>query len=232
MSNENSNSTLKLIKKIELTVIMKLITGLHIGASKDNVEIGGIDNPVVRVKLKNNQPYIPGSSLKGKLRSLLEIAKGKDLGEDIEINRLFGYIGKNAEPSRLIVRDAYLTSDSAEELESVELDMPYTEAKFENSINRIKGTATDPRQIERVPAGAKFQVNFVLNIYKKIGETTEEDDKDKLIKLLKTSIELLKKDYLGGSGTRGYGQVDFESELKETIYEVKEENGELKFLKN
>lgn len=218
MSNDKS---IKLVKKIELTYHMELLTGLHIGAGKDNVEIGGIDNPVVRARLKNNQPYIPGSSIKGKLRSLLEIAKGVELGRDAQINKLFGITGNNAELSRLIVRDAYLTKDSVEKLDNVELDMPYTEAKYENSIDRIKGTAKDPRQMERVPAGAVFEVNFVLNIY-------QNDNENELINLLNTSISLLEKDYLGGSGTRGYGQVKFKK-IKKEGYEINEEKGELRF---
>ena len=50
---------------------LELVTGLHIGAGNDEIRIGGIDNPVLKHPY-SGQPYIPGSSLKGKVRSLLE----------------------------------------------------------------------------------------------------------------------------------------------------------------
>jgi CRISPR-associated protein Csm3 len=76
----------KLNKKIRVKTKMEIITGLHIGDSKDNVEIGGIDNPIVRRTI-DNVPYIPGSSLKGKIRSLLEqIAGSAKVGGNDEIN--------------------------------------------------------------------------------------------------------------------------------------------------
>ena len=57
------------IRKLEGTITLK--TGLHIGAGDTEMRIGGTDNPVVKNPL-DNRPYIPGSSLKGKIRSLLE----------------------------------------------------------------------------------------------------------------------------------------------------------------
>jgi len=68
---------------------LKAITGLRVGGSKENFEIGGLDNPVIKtlVEIENfygkgknlpeGAPYIPGSSLKGKMRFLLEWAKGR-----------------------------------------------------------------------------------------------------------------------------------------------------------
>lgn len=193
-----------LIKKIKVTSTLELITGLHVGGSKDNVEIGGIDNPVIRTAIKDNQPYIPGSSLKGKIRSLLEqIAGSSEVGKNSEINDLFGY-SEDKKPSKIIVRDAYLTSKSADRLKSAEnLDMPYTEGKWENTIDRIKGVASNPRQIERIPAGVSFDVVIVINVW------DNDADGKKSIELLKKGIEALENDYLGGSGSRGYGQVKF-----------------------
>lgn len=103
----------------------------------------------------------------------------------------------------MIVRDSYLTPEWAERLKNSEFtDMPYTEIKAENKIDRLTGTAKDPRFIERVPAGAKFKVEFVINIF-------EGDDEKPLTELLEKGIQLLELDYLGGSGSRGYGQVKF-----------------------
>lgn len=194
----------KLIKKIKIQTNIILITGLHIGGSSENVEIGGIDNPVIKIATKDNQPYIPGSSLKGKMRSLLEQTAGAvKVGDNADINNLFGFAPKNM-PSKLIVRDSFLTEESVAVLQASDnLDMPYTEGKWENVIDRVKGTAEHPRQTERVPAGVSFNVEFVINVW--------DDDKDgsALMAMLDKGIKLLENDYLGGSGSRGYGQIKF-----------------------
>ncbi len=204
--------SLRLEKKIKISYNLELLSGLHIGNSSENVEIGGVDNPVVR-KTIDGTPYIPGSSIKGKIRSLLEqIAGAADVGGNDEVNNLFGFTGSNineACASKLIVRDAYLTKDSKKILEeSDSTDMPYTEIKFENTINRISGKADNPRQTERIPAGTIFAVEFVINIWNE----DNEDNEDNLIALLKKGINALENDYLGGSGSRGYGQVAFTKE--------------------
>ena len=106
-------------------------------------------------------------------------------------------------PSRLIVRDALLTEDSCMKLSVCgSLDMPYTESKWENVIDRVKGVAEHPRQTERVPAGAEFDAEFIINVW-------DDDDETQLVKLLEKGISMLENDYLGGSGSRGYGQVKF-----------------------
>ncbi len=195
----------KLVKKIRIRADINVLTGLHIGGSSDNVEIGGIDNPVIKLQYneRNGQPYIPGSSLRGKIRCLLEQANGATkVGDDNTINRLFGFSNKNI-ASKLIVRDAFLTDESATELKNCDsLDLPYTEVKFENSIDRIKGTADNPRQTERVPAGAIFSAVFIINVW-------DTDNGKELLQILAKGIQLLEQDYLGGSGSRGYGQVQF-----------------------
>ncbi len=207
-----------LTKKIKITTTLELITGLHIGGSKDSVEIGGIDTPVIKIATKENQPYIPGSSLKGKIRCLLEQIAGTELCGNDDVNNLFGCTGKDKDkdnkPSKIIVRDAYLQTDSVTLLKNCDsLDMPFTESKYENVIDRIKGTAEHPRQIERIPAGVKFDVEFVINIW-------EGDNENSLVELLKKGIHALENDYLGGNGTRGYGQIKFgeliHSEISET----------------
>lgn len=207
----------KLIKKIKFQTSITLVTGLHIGGSSENVEIGGIDNPVIKLATKDNEPYIPGSSLKGKMRCLLEQAAGSSkVGGNKEVNNLFG-ITENKElnttnqPSKLIVRDAMLSEESKTILlGSNNLDMPYTENKWENVIDRTKGVAEHPRQSERVPAGAVFNAEFVLNVW-------DDDDEKKLIELFEKGIRLLENDYLGGSGSRGYGQIKF-GEFKRTDF--------------
>lgn len=211
----------QLVKKIKINTSITLITGLHIGGNSENVEIGGIDNPVVKLASKGDVPYIPGSSLKGKMRCLLEQAAGAPkVGLDAKVNNLFGITESKAnntenQPSKLIVRDAMLSDDSKKMLLDCDnLDMPYTENKFENVIDRVKGIAQHPRQTERVPAGAEFNAEFIINVW-------DDDDEQALIKLFKKGISLLENDYLGGSGSRGYGQIKFGEIVKA---ELSEEN--------
>jgi CRISPR-associated protein Csm3 len=199
----------KLIKKIKLQYTIKVLTGLHVGGNKENVEIGGIDLPVIKLATRGNEPYIPGSSLKGKMRCLLEQAAGAPkVGMDQKVNNLFGItesrtLNTDNKPSKLIVRDAILSKESKEALLACDnLDMPYTENKWENVIDRTKGVAEHPRQSERVPAGAVFNAEFVLNIW-------DDDNEQELMALFEKGIRLLENDYLGGSGSRGYGQIKF-----------------------
>ena len=89
-------------------------------------------------------------------------------------------------------------------------DLPYTESKTEVAINRVTSKAT-PRTFERVPAGAKFKLNMVLNIFEGENETD-------LKATLEQAINLLQDDYLGGHGSRGYGQVEIEYKEEEKKY--------------
>lgn len=219
----------QLIKKIRINTTIELITGLHIGGSSDNVEIGGIDNPVIKIATKDNQPYIPGSSLKGKMRCLLEqIAGSAEVGGNSEVNKLFGVtvkknngeIVKEGHPSKLFVRDAMLQKESVEKLWNCDnLDMPYTEGKWENVIHRVNGTAEHPRQIERIPAGVSFDVEFIINVW-------DDDNAKDFISLLKKGLNALENDYLGGSGSRGYGQIA----LGTLNYAVADENSKWKMI--
>jgi len=245
-------SNIKLTKKIVYTGTITLKTGLHIGGTNAALNIGGPDKFVVRNPI-NNIPYIPGSSLKGKMRALIEVLhrcvdtdkKGgiwasKD--PDSISGSLFGvaadakeskgndnYENENQEQnknikryaSRLIVRDAELifkrengtwscgddfikvmTENKIEirELDFSKTDLPFTESKTEVAIDRVTAKA-NPRTFERVPAGAQFQLNIVLNIF-------ENDDESRLKHTLQQAIRLLEDDYLGGHGSRGYGQVE------------------------
>ena len=205
----------QLVKKIKINTSITLITGLHIGGNSENVEIGGIDNPVIKLASKGDVPYIPGSSLKGKMRCLLEQAAGAPkVGLDEKVNNLFGITESKAnntsnQPSKIIVRDAMLSEDSKKMLLDCDnLDMPYTENKFENVIDRVKGIAQHPRQTERVPAGAIFNAEFIINVW-------DDDDEKELIAMFEKGIRLLENDYLGGSGSRGYGQIKF-GEMKKS----------------
>ncbi|WP_315815071.1 type III-A CRISPR-associated RAMP protein Csm3 [Paraflavitalea speifideaquila] len=187
---------------------------MHIGGSKSSMDIGGLDSPVI--KTPQGVPYIPGSSLKGKIRSLLaKHTKGTEspIEEDEPIiMKLFGFHGKNEPPikpviSRLIFRDAYLDVEHFnKEFENAILDTNFTQEKYENTIDRKSGKAANGglRNIERVPAGAKFNFEIVLDVY------DDDDEGVNLYEYLLKGISLLNDDYLGGSGTRGYGKINME----------------------
>ena len=209
-------SNIKLAKKIIYAGTLTLKTGLHIGGTNAALNIGGPDKFVVRNPV-NNIPYIPGSSLKGKMRALVEIANGEtNNGKPTndprsKAGKLFGISGDtdHSRPSRLIVRDAELIiHDDAlgigENFFS-NTDLPYTESKTEVSIDRITAKA-NPRTFERVPAGAKFKLNLVLNVF-------EHDNEKQLKDTLRQAIQLLQDDYLGGHGSRGYGQVEIDIDV-------------------
>ena len=209
---------MRLIEKIERTAQIELLSGLHIGDSDDSSSIGGVDSPVVRLKI-DRSPYIPGSSLKGKMRSLIEITNGvSKVGDDAAINKIFGSteskkFHRKAEISRLIFRDCRLSDKSIKEIGKLETDLPFTEIKWENTIDRIKGVAKNGglRQTERVVAGAFFDFMMIINVY-------EVDDKQEILKCVDQCFSLLEMDYLGGSGTRGYGQIKFHNIQDNTIW--------------
>ena len=189
--------------KIEITGEIKVVSGLHIGASDAFAAIGAIDSPVVR-DAYSDLPMIPGSSLKGKIRSLLAKAYPNDFEKTADddsdnILRLFGCAKKDKlKNSRLIFSD--MVMDNWTELKKLGLQCQ-TEAKFENTISRMTSEA-NPRQIERVVRGATFPLQLIYNV-------ENEDEIIEDITLLKEGMTLLSYDYLGGSGSRGYGKVKF-----------------------
>lgn len=280
-----------LLGKFTIASDLVVETGLHIGGGGENLDIGGLDKPVIRNPL-NRYPYLPGSSLKGKLRSILERFLNKPLNREsnktyryesddledgfteikqgnepllirfdgastCEISRLFGSTGDscwieeaNSEgleripnvksrsiawvpgsrsgrflnenqsvndgeserkfvkvkgrncPSRLIIRDCHLSTESAERLRKVDTGLYMTEWKFENGIDRVTAAA-NPRQLERVPAGSIFKFELVYTV-----ENSEQAIED--IKNLAIALAILEDDALGGHGSRGYGKVKFQ----------------------
>ena len=200
----------------EITGVIKVKTGLHIGGNSDTIKIGGIDNPVIKNPL-TNEPYIPGSSLKGKIRSLIEWFSGeltdgapldyqKNKNEIVKkIVKLFGNgstldekLAREIGPTRVSFSDCSLINKD-ELLERNAL----TEDKVEVTIDRIKGTVGrgGPRHMERVPAGAEFEFRITLLKFK------EDED---LESILAFGMKLLEMTNLGGSGSRGYGRVEFD----------------------
>lgn len=212
--------THSLLSTHRVTATLVLRSGLHIGAGKDAIEIGGLDLPVVKHPF-TQEPYIPGSSLKGKLRSLLEWAlnrvendgsvwgsdKKGQYADDDPILRAFGTTHKQwrGGPTRLLVRDAYLDPVWADSIR--DQGLAFTEEKMEVSIDRIQGKAKDGglRRTERVPAGARFELDMVFKVFDWNGDGGQTD-RDCLNRVLE-GLKLLERDALGGSGSRGYGRV-------------------------
>lgn len=200
---------------------IKAITGLHVGKGKEGIMIGGVDNPVMRDPL-SNQPYIPGSSLKGKMRSLAEkrdpnTQPNKNIGTgrtkvrihvcdrpNCKVCAIYGIPGQDGAqaPTRLIVRDVFLNEESAKRLSSLSSDLPFTEIKYEAAIDRITAQA-NPRPLERVPANSVFgPFEMIFSIYR-MGDFD-------LLPSLFEAMRLVEDDYLGGSGSRGSGKIQFQ----------------------
>lgn len=192
----------KLEKIAVIRGTLKLLSGLHIGAGATEMHIGGTDNPVI--KDCHGRPYVPGSSLKGKIRSLLEQYAGSE--ENPEVEMLFGVKKadddkrKERRPARLAFWDCPLAEDWVKRMRDQSL--PLTEVKMENSINRISGTAEHPRNTERVNAGAEFCFQLSFKVL--------ADDPGRLRHIILGGLRLLEHDSLGGSGSRGYGKVAFQ----------------------
>ena len=216
--------SIKLTHNVFIRYDIETMTGLAIGGSDTGIQIGGVDKVVIRNPL-TKEPYIPGSSLRGKIRSSLEKALGLKLntkiGSNVRIHggeteqdydespvlQLFGVTGKDewSRPSRVLVRDTRLSEDSRLKMSAQRLDLPYTEVKMEVAIDRIT-SAANPRSLERVPAGAVFgRGEMVLSVFD--GDTIGQNAV--LLNYLFVGMQLVEDSYLGGNGSRGSGQVRF-----------------------
>ena len=196
-----------MFSKIMISGEIELVTGMHIGTGGEFAAIGAVDSPVVRDTL-TQRPIIPGSTLKGKLRSVLArkyspINANKADDDCDSIKRLFGGM---SQASRTIFSD--MTISNMEELNDQNIYTP-TEVKFENTIQRLSGVA-NPRQIERAIRGCKFDMEIIYNL-------TDEKEAEEDIALLAEGFKLLQFDYLGGHGSRGYGKVKFNNLSAEAV---------------
>lgn len=212
--------------KIVLEGAITCLTGLHIGGAETGVDVGGIDKFVVR-NPRNDEPYIPGSSIKGKLRSLIEYASDRDavlesstkgvavMPSIPSVLNLFGTAINNGtgQASKVLFRDAVMRRNEAKTVSRFSNGLKYTERKAENTLKRVTGKAT-PRQIERVPAETIFDFSLVLNVDEQNVEAIAEQ-----LSLLKVGFELLRLDGLGGMVSRGYGRIKINWEKSE-IYLV------------
>lgn len=218
----------KLQKFVKLTALLRAESGVKVNAMNMDIGPGGLDTEVVKNPL-TGKPYIPGSSLKGKMRYMLERKYGtKNSRGDENINNkgvtmpcgcgkkgcvictLFGsHMNMNAEcgPGRLKVRDLNLTDEFAE----ISTDK-LLEARAETMIDRKTGTAANGslRQIERTSSGIEFNLEMTIEIY-------QGDDENKLISTIKEGLKMVEASGLGGSTSRGYGRVSIEDIKVEDI---------------
>ena len=212
------------IKEIQGKIVLR--SGLRIGAGDVEMKIGGTDNPVIRHP-NTQEPYIPGSSIKGKIRSLLELRSGlmgltrggtlqpkhlqsqgiseKQRKECEKILKIFGSSGADSDesdglgPTRVSFADCPITNEWRARAREERLSL--FEVKSENRIDRIKGTAEHPRSTERVPAETEFAFSVCLKIL--------QPEEGELLTTLLEGLKLLELDALGGSGSRGYGKIRF-----------------------
>jgi CRISPR-associated protein Csm3 len=212
----------RLLKVHTLTATLTVVTGLRVGGSQETLEISGLDNPIVR-NPANAEPYIPGSSIKGRMRSLAEwyfgeLPRGGDVTkprEDSGTARVFGLparsVGQQASeaekkaytrgPTRLVVRDAHLSEHWRDQFRK---GRPVTEVKSENSINRLTSMA-NPRPMERVLPGVQFEVEMLFRIFDVDGDRGAGDEQD-FKDVLLVALRLAEADALGGGSSRGNGK--------------------------
>jgi CRISPR-associated protein Csm3 len=209
-----------ILKEIkDINGIIKIKTGLRVGGSTENIEIGGNDNPIIRNPL-TGEVYIPGSSIKGKMRYLTEWLEGSVdsrgkvhtcSDKNCGVCNTFGRGAEDSKkamsgPTRLIVRDAYLTEDSRKALFELKARTGSdTERKYENNINRLSSEAM-PRDIERIPAGMEFEFNMSYKVFEGIEGVTEGNNFENIVL---RGLKALLLEGIGGGVSRGNGQIEF-----------------------
>lgn len=186
--------------KILIQFDLEVVTGMHIGGSSAFSAIGAVDSPVIRDAL-TGRPIVPGSSLKGKLRTLLARSFAGDIQRMPEFKddhpTVLRMFGSTSARSRLQFADAFVRN--AEIMKAVGL----TEVKSENVIKRLTSEAM-PRQIERVNPGTIFAEIIVYDV-------CDQEEMLEDLTLLAKAMKLLQMDYLGGHGSRGSGRVSLKN---------------------
>ena len=232
MSSHTADTRLELIGKLIFESDLTCETGLHIGAGKGSLEIGGADNPVVKDAF--GRPYIPGSSLRGKLRSLLEHSSGltapaelvylsRRKGQEVRIHQsdrpddeiclLFGrnpgrverVSGDAMEPKT--ATPARLTAyDAPLDLDSITVQM---RENLDDELTEVKSE----NAIDRVTAQSNARTlervpagaRFKVRL---VLDILCAEDRE-LVATLVQGIRLLEDDALGGGGSRGSGRIRF-----------------------
>ena len=173
-------------------ILITLESGMMIGSGNDEFKLGGVDASTITI---NEKPYIPGSSLKGKLRSL------SNEQQQEEINKYFG--GKNDDQGNLNMSNRILFFFFLLKENEEEKDQNYFEIKYENSITEDSEgeKMATPRINKRTTANLVFE-----------GKVMIPQNNSEAEELLKKLLKELKQGYIGSNGSRGYGWVK-EAEL-------------------
>lgn len=216
--------------RVYLTCDIHAMTGVRIGSTRGDSSTAALTNPVLRHAL-TGEPYLPGSALRGKLRSLWEKWNAapqndfirrdappvrihspldrdgdqradRDIIDGDRVARIFGVNGDldPALPTRLTITDFHLSRAYIDAMRHRRI-ASLSEIKTEVSLDRLS-TAANPRQNERVTRGAVFTGGeFIYTLYSPSNVGHVRD--------LLTMLALLEDDWIGGSGSRGYGAVSF-----------------------
>src|SRR6202046_2496848 len=232
MSSHTAQTELKLIGKLIVEGDIACQTGLHIGAGKGSLEIGGADNPVVKDAF--GLPYIPGSSLRGKLRSLLEQSSGlavpaelvylsKRKGQEVRIHQsdrpddeICLLFGRN--PGRM-ERVAGESLESAQATPArlavydAPLDPDSITAQMRENLDDELTEVKSENAIDRIPSQANPRTlervpagaRFRVRL---VMDVLCPEDAPLFLRVVE-GVRLLEDDTLGGGGSRGSGRVSF-----------------------
>lgn len=236
MSSHTAQTELTLIGKLILEGDLHCVTGLHIGAGKGSLEIGGADNPVVKDAF--GLPYIPGSSLRGKLRSLLEQSSGlavpaelvylsKRRGLEVRIHQsdraddevclLFGRNPGRMERVQGEAFDSTVASPARLTVYDAPLDPESITAQMRENLDDELTEVKSENSVDRITSQANPRTlervpagaKFRVRM---VLDILCAEDKVLPARVLE-GMRLLEDDTLGGGGSRGNGRVRF-SNLK------------------
>jgi len=232
MSTHSAQTQLQLVGKLILNGELHCETGLHIGAGKGSLEIGGADNPVVKDAF--GLPYIPGSSLRGKVRSLLENAMGltspaelvyvsKRRGQEVRIHQsdrpddeiclLFGRSPGRVERVEGESIETRAASPARLTVYDAPLDQESITAQMRENLDDEITEVKSENAIDRITSQANPRTlervpagaRFKIRM---VLDVLCDEDKALAARLFE-GLRLLEDDALGGGGSRGSGRVRF-----------------------
>jgi CRISPR-associated protein Csm3 len=232
MSSHTADTALTFLGKLILEGEIHCQTGLHIGAGKGSLEIGGADNPVVKDAF--GIPYIPGSSLRGRLRALLEQTMGfaipselvylsKRKGQEVRIHQsdrvdddICVLFGRNPGRVDKVTGDA-LEGATATPARLTVYDAPLVvdsitpqmRENLDDELTEVKSeNAVDRITSQANPRTLERVPAGAKFKFRMVMDILCEEDKP-LVARLAEGLRLLEDDALGGGGSRGNGRVSF-----------------------
>jgi CRISPR-associated protein Csm3 len=232
MSSHTAETALTFLGKLILEGEIHCQTGLHIGAGKGSLEIGGADNPVVKDAF--GIPYIPGSSLRGRLRSLLEQTLGlavtgelvylsKRRGQEVRIHQsdrpdddICVLFGRNPGRVEKVAGDAFETASATPARLTiydapllVDSITPQMRENLDDELTEVKSeNAVDRITSQANPRTLERVPAGAKFRFRMVLDVLCEEDKPLLARVAE-GLRLLEDDALGGGGSRGNGRVTF-----------------------